>query len=156
MPISFHLRLLCIQFTCAFLLSGVITFINKGYDDRFYVNWSQGFIGAFILISFVVKLIPLLGAFLGKYIGPYLPRVIFKCLMAFCVAIMMETVIAFAITSIQFGWHEGFPGQWFNAAVMALPVGIMIGLTMVFFIQPKIQALIEEGKRIQALKNARE
>lgn len=154
MPLSIHLRLLSVQFTCAFLLSGAITLINKGYSESFYTNWAQGFLLSFILIPFVVKLIPIVAAFLEKHVGRHLPRVIFKCLMALCVAVMMETVIAFAITSVQMGWHAGFVGQWFRAAVMALPVGLLIGLSMVFYIHPKIQALIQEGKRIQAAKKS--
>lgn len=154
MPLSFHLRLLSVQFTCAFLLSGAITLINRGYNESFYINWAQGFVLSFILIPFVVKLIPIVGAFLGRHLGNRLPRVIFKCLMALCVAVMMETVIAFAITSIQMGWYADFISQWFRAAVMALPVGLMIGLSMVFYIQPKIQLLIEEGKRIHAAKKS--
>jgi hypothetical protein len=154
MPLSVHLRLLSIQFTCAFLLSGAITFINKGLGDGFLASWGKGFILSFILIPFVVKLIPILSSFLAKHLLRHMPVVIFKCLTALCVAIMMETVIAFALTSFQHGWHTGFLGQWLYATLLALPVGLCIGLCMVFVIQPKIQALIEEGKRLAAAKKA--
>lgn len=72
--------------------------------------------------------------------------------MAFCVAAMMETIIAFALTTYQLGWHAGFFGQWFYAVLMALPVGLVIGLSMVFYIQPRMQSLIDEGQRIAAAR----
>lgn len=67
MPLSFHLRLLSVQFTCALLLSGAITLINRGYSDLFWSQWAQGFLVVFILLPFVVKLIPRLGAFLNTW-----------------------------------------------------------------------------------------
>lgn len=66
MPLSFHLRLLAVQFCTAFLLSGAITFINKGITDRFIADWSKGFLLAFLLVPFVVQLIPHLKQWLAK------------------------------------------------------------------------------------------
>lgn len=91
-------------------------------------------------------------AFLAKAFGQTNPGFWFKCFTALCVAVMMEAVIAFALTSLQHGWGGAFVGQWLYSAVMALPVGMMIGLTMVFWIEPKIHALIKEGHRIKAEK----
>lgn len=155
MPLSFHLRLLSVQFTTAFLLSGAITLINKGFNDAFFGNWAKGFLLTFILVPFVVQLIPLLKTRLAKIFNQSQPGFWFKCFTAFCVAICMETVIAFALTSLQFGWQAGFLENWLRAIVMALPVGLMIGLTMVFWLEPKIHALLAEGKRIAAAKKSK-
>ncbi|MGN0920144.1 MAG: DUF2798 domain-containing protein [Cellvibrio sp.] len=154
MPLSFHLRLLAVQFCTAFLLSGAITFINKGLTDQFIADWSKVFLLAFLLVPFVVQLIPHLKQWLAKVLNANKDHFAFKCFAAFCIAVVMETVIAFALTSLQFGWQSGFFTSWVTAAVMALPVGMVIGLTMVFWLEPKIHALIAEGKRLQALKNA--
>jgi hypothetical protein len=152
MPLSIHLRLLALQLIISILLSGAITLINKGFNDAFLVNWAKGFVLTFILISMVVRFIPSVKAFLAKAFGQANPGFWFKCFTALCVAVMMETVIAFALTSLQHGWGGAFIGQWLYSAVMALPVGMVIGLTMVFWIEPKIHALIKEGHRIKAEK----
>lgn len=152
MPLSFHLRLLAVQFTTAFLLSGAITLINKGFTGEFWVHWAKGFLLTFLLVPFVVQLIPHVKNRLAKFFNANTNSIGFKCFAALCIAFTMETIIAFALTSLQFGWQSGFVGAWVYAAVMALPVGIVIGLTMVFWLEPKIHALITEGKRLQALK----
>lgn len=152
MPLSFHLRLLALQFIISVLLSGAITFINKGFNGEFFVNWAKGFVLTFILIPIVVRFIPSVKAFLAKTFRQTNPGFLFKCFAALCVAVMMETLIAFALTSLQNGWDGAFIGQWLYSTVMALPVGMMIGLAMVFWIEPKIHAFIEEGHRIKAAK----
>lgn len=150
MPLSFHLRLMAVQFCTAFLLSGAITLINKGYNDAFLGNWAKGFVLTFVLVPFVVQIIPHLKKALAKVFNQPEPGFLFKCFTALCVAIMMETLIAFALTLLQQGWNSEFFINWLRAAVMALPVGFLIGLTMVFWIEPKIHALVAEGKRLQA------
>lgn len=154
MPLSFHLRLLAVQFTTAFILSGAITLINKGYTPHFAGDWAKGFLLTFALLPLVIQLIPHIKTRLARLLGANKDSVGFKLIAACTVAVFMESIIAFALTSLQLGWQPGFGYAWAHAILLALPVGLAIGLTMVFWLEPKIHALITEGKRLQALKRS--
>lgn len=155
MPLSFHLRLIAVQFTIAFLLSGAITLINQGFGPEFGVQWGKAFLLTFLLVPIVVQLIPRVKALLARVFRQTNPGTGFKCLTACCVALMMESIIALALTALQFGLSSDFFARWAWAVVMALPLGITIGLVMVFRVEPVIQALGAEGKRQQQLARSK-
>lgn len=136
---------LCIQFAIALLLSLVITMINYGFTEAFFRNWAKGFAVAFIIIPLALRLIPFVARGVRAVLGNRSIFVI-RCGVAICVATMMEGLIALAITLAQRGLAPGWPVMWGAAFLKALPVGLLIGFTMTFLVQPRMQRLATLGQ----------
>ena len=70
---------------------------------------------------------------------------VLRCLVAICIATMMEAIVAAAITFTQYGFHSQWFLLWSNTFIKALPVGLMIGFTMTFIVHPRLQKLAIKG-----------
>lgn len=129
-----------IQSTIALLLSLAITALNYGFGAAFIQNWAKGFLVAFIIIPLALRLIPTVASSVRAVAGN---RSIFaiRCMVAVCVAALMEGLIAFAVTLAQYGLASGWLMVWAATFVKALPLGLVIGVTMTFFVQPRMQKL---------------
>lgn len=120
------------------VLSGLITWLNIGWVDDFGVRWMRAFftalpvmpLGMFIMMALDRVLKPRLGA---------LPNVAVKVVLALCTAIVMELMMASAVTFSNNGLGEGFVAQWAMAFLKSLPVGVLIGLSMAFLIKPRLE-----------------
>lgn len=124
-----------IQAGIALLLSGVITLINHGVTASFATNWARGFVVAFLIIPLAIRLIPVVAAAARRILGNRSLFVI-RCAVAIGVAVMMEALIALAVILAQQGLAAGWLALWGTAFVKALPVGLAIGFTMTFLVQP--------------------
>lgn len=131
---------LSIQFAIALLLSFAMTAINYGIKGEFFQNWAKGFIVAFIIIPLALRLIPIVARGVRAVIGNRTPFVL-RSAVAVCVAVMMESLIALAVTFAQHGLASGWPMVWATTFVKALPLGLLIGVTMTFIVQPHMQRL---------------
>lgn len=129
-----------IQFSIALILSLAMTAINYGFHEAFFHNWAKGFVVAFIIIPFALRLIPVVAKGIRAIVGNRTPFVL-RSMVAVCVAVMMEGFIAFAVTLAQHGLASDWPVLWANTFVQALPLGLLIGVTMTFFVQPHMQRL---------------
>jgi hypothetical protein len=135
----FFLRL-GIQFAIALVLSLVITIVNHGVGSGFPVNWAKGFVVAFAIIPPALQIIPPVARGVRAVLGDRSPLVI-GCVVSVCVATMMEGLIALAITLAQFGFASGWAALWGMAFLKALPIGLVIGFTMTFLVQPRMQKM---------------
>jgi len=131
---------LSIQFAIALALSLVMTTINYGFEGAFLQNWAKGFIVAFLIIPLALQIIPFVARAVRAVIGNASPFAI-RCVVAVCVAAMMEGLIALAITFAQHGFGSGWASVWALTFVKALPLGLFIGFTMTFLVQPRMQRL---------------
>lgn len=131
---------LSIQFAIALLLSFVMTAINYGLKGAFFQNWAKGFIVAFIIIPLALRLIPIIARGVRVVVGHTTPFVL-RSVVAVCVAVMMEGLIALAVTLAQHGFTSGWPVVWVTTFVKALPLGLLVGVTMTFIVQPRMQRL---------------
>lgn len=129
-----------IQCGIALLLSLAITIINHGFAGAFATSWIRGFLVAFLIIPLALRLIPLVAAGARAVLGQRSPFTV-RCVVAFCVAVMMEGLIALVVTLVQLGLIPGWPAIWGTTFVKALPVGLFIGFTMTFLVQPRMQRL---------------
>lgn len=129
-----------IQFTIALLLSLVMTLINYGIQGEFLQHWAKAFVVAFVVIPVALRLIPIVAKNVGRLLG-YGNPLLLRSVVAVCVAVTMEATISFAVTLAQHGFSAGWSLLWANTFLKALPVGLMIGVTMTFFVQPRMQKL---------------
>jgi hypothetical protein len=121
----------------AFILSGVITWINLGWVDGFAARWLLAFLTALPVLP--LGLITLLT--LERVLRPrlrFLPNVMAGVVLALCTATIMETLMASAVTLSNHGLGPDFASQWATAFWRSLPVGVVIGLLMTFVIKPRI------------------
>lgn len=132
---------LAIQFSIAILLSFVITLVNYGLSGPFFVNWAKGFVVAFLIIPVAMRLIPHIGARVRAALGPDASVTLIRSVVAIAVAITMEIIIALAITLAQRGFEPGWTLIWGTSFLKALPMGLCIGFTMTFLVQPRMQKL---------------
>jgi hypothetical protein len=126
------------------LLSGLITWLNIGWVDDFGARWMRAFftalpvmpLGLFTMMALERVLKPRLGA---------LPVVAVKVVLALCTAIVMELLMASAVTFSNNGLGAGFVAQWAMAFLNSLPVGVLIGLCMAFLIKPRLDRWMVAG-----------
>ncbi len=67
---------------------------------------------------------------------------------------MMEGLISLAVTLVQTGIGAALPATWAMTFVKALPVGLMIGFTMTFVVQPRMQRLAASQQSQTAVSRA--
>ena len=129
-----------IQAGIALLLSFVITLVNHGFTASFAANWARGFVVAFLIIPLAMRLIPVVAAAARRILGNR-PLFVIRCAVAIGVALMMEALIALVVILAQQGVAANWLALWGATFVKALPVGLAIGFTMTFLVQPWLQRL---------------
>ena len=129
-----------IQFTIALVLSLAMTVFNYGLQDGFVQNWAKGFVVAFIIIPFALQLIPFVSRGICVLAGKRSPFFI-RCTVAVCVATVMESIIALAVTLAQQGFVSTWLATWAMTFVKAYPMGLLIGFSMTLLVQPRMQKL---------------
>jgi FtsH-binding integral membrane protein len=126
--------------TIGLLLSGVITWINVGFDANFTAQWMRGFVSALpvMLVAFAFMAVldrKVQQVFAGQ---SALAR---KLILAGCTACMMELLLASAVTLSNRGLAAGFVSAWGAAFLKSLPVGLCVSLFMGFVIKPRLDRL---------------
>lgn len=134
-----------IQFCIALLLSWVMTVINYGFKGAFIQNWAKGFVVAFVIIPLALRLIPFIAKAVRAVMGNC-HALIQRSAVAVCVAALMEGLIALAVTLAQHGVAAGWPTVWAGTFVKALPLGLLIGFTMTFIVQPRMLKLAASAR----------
>lgn len=133
-----------IPFMIALLLSIVITIINYGFTGPFFYNWGKGLVVAMIVIPIGLRLIPYVAGGVRAVLGDR-PAILLRCVVAVCVAVMMETIVSLAVTLAQRGLVPGWQALWGLAFLKALPVGLLIGFSMTFIVHPWMQRIAASG-----------
>lgn len=126
--------------TIGLLLSGVITWINIGFAADFQTRWMHGFLSALpaMVVAFAFM------AVLDRAVQRAFARqsaVVRKLLLAACTALMMECLLATAVTLSNRGMAPGFAAAWISALLKSLPVGLCVSLLMGFVIKPHLDRL---------------
>lgn len=129
-----------IPLAIAILLSLVITIVNHGFTSAFFQNWMKGLVVAIIIVPLGICMIPYIAAGARGLLGNR-PAVVLQCVVAVCVAAMMECLVSLSVTLAQQGIMPGWMTMWGNAFVKSLPVGLLIGFTMTFIVHPWMKRL---------------
>lgn len=93
-----------------------------------------------IVVPLGIQLIPFIAAAVRALLGNR-PAIILRCIVAVCVAIMMEGLVSLAVTLVQQGFVRGWMVMWGSAFLKSLPVGLLIGFSMTFIVHPWMQRL---------------
>ena len=117
------------------LLSVVITVINSGFTEDFLINWSKGLLVALVVVPLGVRLIPYVSMGVQRTLN-IRSMFVMRCVVAVCIAFMMELMVSFAVTLVQLGFSANWYVMWGLAFLKSLPLGLVIGFTMTFIIHP--------------------
>lgn len=126
--------------TVALLLSAVMTWANVGFGELFLARWARGFVTCLVLLPMVLTLlgilekrVELLFATLSKF-----ARTLLVSILA---ALMIESILALGLTLMSGSGSASFAHLWWMAFSRSLPVGVLIGLFMGFYMKPRLDRL---------------
>jgi hypothetical protein len=66
-------------------------------------------------------------------------------------AVAIESVLALAVTAINTPWDSAFGPAWWIAFSRSMPVGVLIGLFMGFYMKPKMDRMRQAAKAAQTV-----
>ena len=126
------------------LLTGVMTYMNVGYSDTFFHDWSRALLAAFAIMPIGFLLMGLI----TKTISQMLPNTqAYKrnLITGILMACIMESMLAFstAAKTIGFADQAAFLNGWLEGFLVALPVGLTLMVIMSMTIKPKIEAFLK-------------
>ena len=126
------------------LLTGVMTYMNVGYSNTFFHDWSRALLAAFAIMPIGFLLMGLI----TKTINQMLPNTqAYKrnLITGILMACIMESMLAFstAAKTIGFADQAAFLNGWLQGFLVALPVGLTLMVIMSMTIKPKIEAFLK-------------
>jgi hypothetical protein len=132
--------------TVALLLSAFMTWANAGLTPAFPAIWARNFVASLVMLPLILVGI----GHLDRVAVVLLPRLrVFwrKLLVSLLTACVIESVLALVISLINSPWDASFSQFWWRAFSRSLPVGVVIGLFMGFYMKPKIDQMKARAAR---------
>ncbi|APW44530.1 DUF2798 domain-containing protein [Rhodoferax saidenbachensis] len=126
--------------TVALLLSAFMTWANVGLGDAFPATWARNFVASLVVLPLILMGI----GHLEHVAAVLLPRLApfwRKLLVSLLTACVIESVLALVIALINSPWDATLARFWWLAFSRSLPIGLVIGLFMGFYMKPKIDRM---------------
>lgn len=126
--------------TVALLLSAFMTWANAAPGMAFAPLWARNFVTSLVVLPLILVGIAQLervAAVLLPALGPF-GRKLLVSLLSAC---MIESLLALVIALINSPWDATLANFWWRAFSRSLPVGLVIGLFMGFYMKPKMDAM---------------
>ncbi|WP_422382230.1 DUF2798 domain-containing protein [Marinicellulosiphila megalodicopiae] len=122
-------------------LTGIMTLVNLGYTDLFFINWLTSFA---LAVCFLVPSGFILMTANSYIVGKLLPNLsTFKknLVVGVMMAIMMESIMAATTAASNIGFSDInlYADAWLNGFLTALPIGILLSVVMTITIKPKLE-----------------
>ncbi|MCL1065316.1 DUF2798 domain-containing protein [Shewanella olleyana] len=125
-------------------LTGVMTFINLGYTDSFFNDWISSFLLAIITVMPIGFLMMTLLTKLSEKLMPNSAEKTRNILVGISMALIMESGMALSTTINNIGLaSDGIILAWFNTLIAALPIALVMMITVSLTIKPKVEALLK-------------
>ncbi|BBN83277.1 hypothetical protein PA25_32620 [Pseudoalteromonas sp. A25] len=130
-----------VVFTLVGILTFVMTYQNIGFSNSFVEQWLTSTIWAATTmapIGFVMV------AIISKVVNALLPKtrdVIKNAVIGISMAIVMEGFMAAVTTinNVRYVSLEAFVDYWWQAFIIALPVGLLISVFMTLTVKPRLE-----------------
>ena len=149
-------RLLCLVLphvlmlsSVALVLSAIMTWANVGFGEEFLSRWGRSFVSSLVVLPMVLVCIGALEKLVDA-IFPSMHRIGRMLAVSLLTACAIESVLALAATAINNPWDHTFGHFWWVAFSRSLPVGIVIGLFMGFYMKPKMDRMNAARRTAQA------
>ncbi len=121
-------------------LTGVMTYVNMGYSETFFWDWFTSFlVAAVVMAPSGMVFMMLVSRFIGFLFGQ-LSAHTQNFIVGLVMAVVMESVMAVATAANNIGFADLslFAVAWMKAFLVALPLGLVISVTMTLFIKPRL------------------
>lgn len=126
-------------------ITGTMTYLNLGFTETFFADWATNFFTA------LVTVIPLgftMMALLTKGAQKLLPNMAAKArdaLVGIIMALVMESGMAFtsAYHSVGLENRADFVDAWMSGVLGALPVALVLMITVSMTIKPKVEKFLK-------------
>ncbi|WP_191600873.1 DUF2798 domain-containing protein [Marinomonas algicola] len=122
-------------------LTGIMTYMNVGYRESFWLDWLSSFAIAVLLIAPIGLLFMTLMTKLLKRVLPNGHKILHQIITGVCMAFFMESILAASTTVnlIGFTSSAAFVSAWLPAFMAALPFGLFMALMMSLVLKPKLE-----------------
>jgi hypothetical protein len=126
--------------TVAMLLSAVMAWANVGFGDAFLPRWGRGFVTSLLVLPLILVSLGALEKWVDRVFSS-MHRIARKLLVSLLTAFAIESVLALVVTAISAPWDSSFAPTWWITFSRSLPVGVVIGLFMGFYMKPKMDQM---------------
>lgn len=126
-----------------------MTWANVGFGEIFFSRWGRSFLTSLVVLPMILVCLGALERRVDAVFASmhWVGRKLAVSLLAACA---IETVLALAVTMINNPWDSTFGHSWWIAFSRSLPVGVMIGLFMGFYMKPKMDQMKNAARLAQA------
>lgn len=128
----------------AFILSAFMTWANVGFGAAYLSTWARSFLSSLVILPLVLASLGPLERLVNR-LFPTLHRVGRKFIVSLLTACAIESVLALAVTAINSPWNSGMGSYWWLAFSRSLPVGVLIGLFMAFYVKPRLDRMMMQS-----------
>ncbi|MFT2099330.1 DUF2798 domain-containing protein [Marinomonas sp. 2405UD66-6] len=122
-------------------LTGIMTYINVGFRESFFIDWLSSFaIAVLVMAPAGLLFMTMISKSLEKLL-PNAHNMLRQVLTGIGMAFVMESILAVSTTANLTGFTNAdvFISTWQQAFLAALPFGLCIGLTMSLVLKPKLE-----------------
>lgn len=125
-------------------LTGVMTYMNVGDADSFFMDWLNSFLSAFILMPIGLLLMGLITKLVEQQM-PNANKFKRNFVAGAIMACIMESMLALSTTSHNIGFSNSseFLAAWLNSFLAALPLGLALMTIMSITIKPKLELFLK-------------
>lgn len=121
-------------------LTGIMTYVNVGFRESFFIDWLSSFAIA-VLVTAPAGF--LFMTIISKSLDKLLPNAhntLRQVLTGIGMALVMESILAVSTTANLTGFTDtdAFISAWQQAFLAALPFGLCVGLIMSLVLKPKL------------------
>lgn len=122
-------------------ITAIMTYVNVGFGESFLVTWLSSFIlAALVMAPCGMLFMTLISKLVAKVFG-HLSKLQQNFVVGMLMAVVMESIMAFstAINTTEFSNTGLFFEAWLAGFLTALPVGLVIAITMSLTVKPKLE-----------------
>ncbi|MFA7555676.1 MAG: DUF2798 domain-containing protein [Spongiibacteraceae bacterium] len=122
-------------------LTGIMTYMNVGVRESFWIDWLSSFaIAVLIMAPAGLLFMTLTSKFLQRVI-PNTNKTLNRIMTGFFMAFFMESILAASTTVNLLGFTGtvAFVTAWQQAFIAALPFGLFMALMMSLVLKPRLE-----------------
>ena len=126
--------------TVALLLSAFMTWANAQPGTQFLATWARNFATSVVFLPLILLCLAQVEKLLAVW-APKLQGNRLKLAVSLLGALLIESLLAAAISTLNNPLDATWPAFWWRAFSRSLPVGLPIGLFMGFYMKPKLDKM---------------
>lgn len=135
------LILACLMSFVGGSLTGIMTYMNVGFRESFFIDWLSSFAIAVLVMAPAGLLFMTLISKLLQMLFPNARKIFHQIMTGVFMAFVMESILAVSTTANLTGFTntEAFITAWQQAFIAALPFGLFMGLMMSLVLKSKLE-----------------